>query len=72
MLKMEKGQKLLPVSLRKFHQSGKSYYWKDRKRIALPPGKRMSKMGKLYYEYRKNRTDLGLGDVPEEPGYTQQ
>jgi len=29
----------------------------DRKRGALPPGKRISKNGKPYYEYRKNRTD---------------
>jgi len=34
----------------------------DKKRKALSPGKRISKTGKTYYEYRKNRTDIqGLG-----------
>ena len=34
----------------------------DRKRTAMPSGKRISKEGKPYYEYRKNRADLaGLG-----------
>jgi len=34
----------------------------DRKRKALPPGKRISKNGKIYYEYRKTRSDhAGLG-----------
>ena len=30
----------------------------DKKRTALPSGKRISKNGNYYYEYRKNRTDL--------------
>jgi len=30
----------------------------DKKRQALPPGKRISKNGKIYYEYRSNRSDL--------------
>ena len=30
---------------------------RDRQRKALPPGKRISKRGKAYYEYRRNRTD---------------
>lgn len=30
----------------------------DKKRKALPPGKRISKNGKIYYESRKNRTDV--------------
>ena len=29
----------------------------DRKRKAMPPGKRVSRGGKEYYEYRANRTD---------------
>jgi len=29
----------------------------DKKRTAMPAGKRISKNGKAYYEYRKNRTD---------------
>ena len=31
---------------------------RDAARKAMPPGKRRSKSGKVYYEYRKNRTDL--------------
>jgi len=35
---------------------------KDKKRKAMPPGKRISKTGKTYYESRRNRTDIpGLG-----------
>jgi len=30
----------------------------DKKRAALPSGKRISKNGKVYYEYRRNRTDI--------------
>ena len=30
----------------------------DKKRIALPAGKRVSKTGKIYYESRKNRSDV--------------
>jgi len=30
----------------------------DKKRKAMPAGKRISKNGKPYYEYRKNRTDF--------------
>jgi len=30
---------------------------RDRARKALPPGKRISKSGRVYYEYRKNRSD---------------
>lgn len=29
----------------------------DRKRIALEPGKRISKSGRIYWETRKNRSD---------------
>lgn len=40
-------------------QSGKRYSLSaDKKRKALPPSKRVSKRGKVYYEYRKNRSDL--------------
>lgn len=40
-------------------QSGKSIDSKrDRIFKALRPGKRISKRGKIYYEYRKNRSDL--------------
>lgn len=30
---------------------------RDRLRKALPPGKRISRHGIIYYEYRRNRTD---------------
>ncbi len=35
----------------------------DKKRKALPPGKRISKNGGVYYEYRQNRTDGGRGKI---------
>jgi len=41
------------------HQVGSSNMPKDKKRTALAPGKRVSSSGKTYYEYRKNRSDLG-------------
>ena len=31
--------------------------FRDRSRSAMPSGKRISKSGNIYYEYRKNRTD---------------
>ena len=40
------------------HQIGKSNKSVDEKRKALLVGKRISKTGKIYYEYRKNRGDL--------------
>jgi hypothetical protein len=40
-------------------QTGKRESLKgDKKRKALPPGKRISKSGNVYYEYRRNRSDL--------------
>ena len=34
----------------------------DKKRKAMPPGKRISKTGRTYYEARRNRSDIqGLG-----------
>lgn len=30
----------------------------DNRKKALKPGKRISKKGKVYYEYRRNRADL--------------
>lgn len=39
--------------------SGKKYdKAKDKKLIAKKPGKRISKKGKVYYEYRVNRSDI--------------
>jgi len=40
------------------HQIGKSVRKIDKRRKALKPGKRISKNGKVYYESRKNRSDL--------------
>lgn len=41
------------------HQTGKKPDIDiDRKRIALRPGKRISKNGKVYWETRKNRSDV--------------
>jgi hypothetical protein len=39
------------------HQIGKANRKVDEAREALVPGKRISKNGKIYYEFRKNRTD---------------
>jgi len=39
-------------------QRGTSNIKIDKTRIALPPGKRISKTGNIYYEGRKNRSDL--------------
>lgn len=44
-------------------QIGKTIKSIDVKRIALPPGKRISKTGKTYYEKRKNRSDLKGGTL---------
>lgn len=40
------------------HQTGKTVKPIDVKRKALKPGKRISAAGNIYYEYRKNRSDL--------------
>ena len=41
------------------YQSGKRASLKaDRKRKALKPGKRISRTGKIYWETRRNRSDL--------------
>ena len=39
-------------------RTGKTKISRDKKRNALLPGKRISKSGKIYYEKRKNRSDL--------------
>lgn len=41
-------------------QTGKSFKQIDRLYSAMPPGKRKSKRGNVYYEYRRNRTDKDL------------
>jgi len=39
-------------------RTGKTHRMRDLKRSALTPGKRISKNGKVYYEKRRNRSDL--------------
>lgn len=50
----KKKPKVITVSDR---QTGTSNAFRDSRRKALPSGKRISKAGNVYYEYRKNRTD---------------
>ena len=45
-------------------QIGKSDLKKDMKFKAMPPGKRISSTGNIYYEYRKNHTDVKGRDTP--------
>lgn len=45
-------------------QTGSSDMSRDRKRKALAPGKRRSKKGNIYYENRKNRSDVKGRDTP--------
>ena len=53
------GFKDLSKSLtRKEHQTGTSDKKRDEARKAMPSGKRISKTGKIYYESRKNRSDI--------------
>lgn len=50
----------VPVVLkRSSHQVGTSRKPYDKRRHALAPGKRRSKSGHIYYERRKNRSDVG-------------
>lgn len=46
-----------PRPVQRVHQTGKSDVARDKKLAALAPGKRISKNGNVYYEYRKNRSD---------------
>ncbi|HDK42165.1 MAG TPA: hypothetical protein ENG87_02195 [Candidatus Pacearchaeota archaeon] len=41
----------------KSRQVGTSNKYRDIRRTAMPPGKRISKSGKTYYEYRKRHSD---------------
>jgi len=38
-------------------QHGTSSLPRDLARLAKPPGKRISRSGRVYYEYRRNRSD---------------
>jgi len=42
---------------RSSHQTGRTNVPKDRKVLAMPPGKRRSASGKTYTENRRNRSD---------------
>mgnify|MGYP000002778050 CR=1 FL=1 len=56
--KKKSGEVLKPAK----RQIGKSKsIERDKKLKALPPGKRRSRSGKIYYEYRQNRSDLRSG-----------
>jgi len=43
--------------IKELDQVGKSNVRVDKKREALPAGKRISRTGKVYWETRKNRSD---------------
>ena len=45
------------------YQVGKTNKVVDRRRTALPPGKRVSRNGKTYWESRANRSDLAGSKV---------
>jgi hypothetical protein len=45
-------------------QTGTSNISKDKRLKAKAPGKRRSRKGKIYYEYRKNRSDVKGRDTP--------
>lgn len=49
------GRRVLKATYR---QTGKSHTKRDSASKAMQPGKRRSASGRVYYEYRKNRSDL--------------
>ena len=49
------GRRVLKATYR---QTGTSSTARDKKRKAMQPGKRRSASGRIYYETRKNRSDL--------------
>jgi len=52
--KRRKGPRVLKAGRKK----GRSKIKYDKRIRALKPGKRISKRGKIYYEYRANRSDM--------------
>jgi len=44
-------------------QHGKTDVYRDKRRSAMPSGKRLSKKGNFYFEYRRNRTDKKGGKI---------
>ena len=54
----KKKKKKLPRTIKESkYQIGKTNLELDKKRVALKPGKRLSKEGNIYWENRKNRSD---------------
>lgn len=51
----EKGQTIKPLK-----QTGSTNLVIDKERHALQPGKRISKNGNVYWETRKNRSDVSF------------
>ncbi len=47
------------VVYKKDIQHGSTNIYRDKRLTAMPPGKRISKTGKIYFEYRANRSDTG-------------
>jgi len=47
------------VVKRSHHQTGKTNFAADFQRKAEKPGKRRSEAGNVYYEHRRNRSDVG-------------
>ncbi len=61
-----KKPKVLKKSTRQTKVEGHNYVPKlDNQKSALSPGKRISKTGNIYYEYRKNRSDVAGVDLPK-------
>jgi len=48
----------MPSYKKKYHQIGRSNLIIDAMLSAKKPGKRRSRSGKTYYEYRRNRSDM--------------
>lgn len=67
-VKKKAAQKLPRVIKRVKHLNGSTSIAKDKKVRALASGKRMSKAGNIYYEYRANRADLNRTKKLKEGG----
>lgn len=57
-LGLTKSDKLPKTIAPSTHQYGKLHKKQDLRFRALKPGKRVSSTGKVYYEHRKNRSDV--------------
>jgi len=58
MTKKKTKKKLKPKTLKVTHAVGVTNVKWDKRYKALTPGKRISKNGKIYWEYRINRSDI--------------